>query len=280
MISVEEALRAAAGAARAAAGRDRCRSPTRLGRVLAEDVAARRPSRPSPVSAMDGYAVRAADVAAVPAALQLVGDAPAGGAYDRRAAARRERCASSPARRCRTAPTASSSRRIPSATATGSSCAKAPRAGRYVRAAGLDFARAARRLAAGRRADRARHRPGRGDEPAVALGASPAARRHPVDRRRDGDAGRPGRAATRSSARTAGARRPGRRLGRRAGRCSASRPTIPPTAAAHRRRRAGADLLVTTGGASVGEHDLVRSALRRDGLALDFWRSRCGRASR
>jgi molybdopterin molybdotransferase len=34
---------------------------------------------------------------------------------------------------------------------------------------------------------------------------------------------------------------------------------------------AGADLLVTTGGASVGEHDLVREALAADGLTLDFW---------
>jgi molybdopterin molybdotransferase len=34
----------------------------------------------------------------------------------------------------------------------------------------------------------------------------------------------------------------------------------------------GADLLVTTGGASVGEHDLVRDALAEDGLVLDFWK--------
>ena len=33
----------------------------------------------------------------------------------------------------------------------------------------------------------------------------------------------------------------------------------------------GVDLLVTTGGASVGEHDLVRDALAADGLELDFW---------
>jgi molybdopterin molybdotransferase len=33
----------------------------------------------------------------------------------------------------------------------------------------------------------------------------------------------------------------------------------------------GADLLVTTGGASVGDHDLVRAALGQSGLALDFW---------
>jgi len=34
----------------------------------------------------------------------------------------------------------------------------------------------------------------------------------------------------------------------------------------------GADFLVTTGGASVGEHDLVRDALGASGLTLDFWR--------
>ena len=34
---------------------------------------------------------------------------------------------------------------------------------------------------------------------------------------------------------------------------------------------AGADLLLTTGGASVGDHDLVRSALGAAGLELDFW---------
>jgi molybdopterin molybdotransferase len=34
---------------------------------------------------------------------------------------------------------------------------------------------------------------------------------------------------------------------------------------------AGADLLVTTGGASVGEHDLVREALGQTGLTIDFW---------
>ena len=32
-----------------------------------------------------------------------------------------------------------------------------------------------------------------------------------------------------------------------------------------------ADLLVTSGGVSVGEHDLVRSALGAKGLAVDFW---------
>ena len=49
-----------------------------LGRVLAEDVAARVTQPPKPVSAMDGYAVKAADVAIVPATLTVIGEAPAG----------------------------------------------------------------------------------------------------------------------------------------------------------------------------------------------------------
>ncbi|MGQ4272839.1 molybdopterin molybdotransferase MoeA [Terrihabitans sp. B22-R8] len=34
----------------------------------------------------------------------------------------------------------------------------------------------------------------------------------------------------------------------------------------------GANVLVTTGGASVGDHDLVRAALAAEGMELDFWR--------
>ncbi|MBV9784374.1 MAG: molybdopterin molybdotransferase MoeA [Acidisphaera sp.] len=34
----------------------------------------------------------------------------------------------------------------------------------------------------------------------------------------------------------------------------------------------GADMLVTTGGASVGEHDLVQAALVEHGMELDFWK--------
>ncbi len=53
-----------------------------LGRVLAEDVRARVTQPPVAVSAMDGYAVRAEDVARTPATLRQVGEAPAGGAYE------------------------------------------------------------------------------------------------------------------------------------------------------------------------------------------------------
>ncbi len=49
-----------------------------LGRVLAEEVTADRDIPPLPNSAMDGYAVRAADVARVPARLRVIAEAPAG----------------------------------------------------------------------------------------------------------------------------------------------------------------------------------------------------------
>src|SRR3954468_13415571 len=48
------------------------------GRVLAADVAALRTQPPADMSAMDGYAVKAADVAKVPVDLKLVGEVAAG----------------------------------------------------------------------------------------------------------------------------------------------------------------------------------------------------------
>lgn len=53
-----------------------------LGRVLAEDVAAQLSQPPADVSAMDGYAVRAEDIDGVPATLVIVGESAAGAAFD------------------------------------------------------------------------------------------------------------------------------------------------------------------------------------------------------
>jgi molybdopterin molybdotransferase len=39
-----------------------------------------------------------------------------------------------------------------------------------------------------------------------------------------------------------------------------------------RARDSGADILVTTGGASVGDHDLVKQSLEAEGVAMAFWR--------
>src|SRR4249919_610348 len=52
------------------------------GRVLAGDVAARRTQPPADLSAMDGYAVRSADVASVPVTLKVTGEVAAGHPFD------------------------------------------------------------------------------------------------------------------------------------------------------------------------------------------------------
>ena len=52
------------------------------GRVLAEDVASRLTQPPADVSAMDGYAVRAEDVAKTPVDLEQIGESAAGDGFD------------------------------------------------------------------------------------------------------------------------------------------------------------------------------------------------------
>lgn len=51
------------------------------GRILAEPLSARRTQPPFNASAMDGYAVRAADVAILPARLRVIGESAAGKRY-------------------------------------------------------------------------------------------------------------------------------------------------------------------------------------------------------
>ncbi|TDI59429.1 MAG: molybdopterin molybdotransferase MoeA [Alphaproteobacteria bacterium] len=80
MIAVEEAL--AQILARATPTPiETVKLPEAHERVLAQDIASRRTQPPMAVSAMDGYAVRAED-AVLGARLSRVGEAPAGGSYD------------------------------------------------------------------------------------------------------------------------------------------------------------------------------------------------------
>ena len=44
------------------------------------------------------------------------------------------------------------------------------------------------------------------------------------------------------------------------------------TSAIRRARESGADILITTGGASVGDHDLVKPALEAEGFSMAFWK--------
>src|ERR1700675_4623929 len=80
MISVEEAL-ARLLAPLEALPAEQISISEAVGRVLAEEVAARRTQPPFAVSAMDGYAVRATDVETVPANLRIVAEIPAGAGF-------------------------------------------------------------------------------------------------------------------------------------------------------------------------------------------------------
>ena len=149
MISVEEAR----GAYRRRLP-DRCRAEQvalaeAVGRVLAEDLAARRTQPPFAVSAMDGYAVRAADVASVPVRLKIVGYAPGrrrlgGGAAARRGRAHLHRRAVARGRRHDRHPGG-----YRGATTIMCWCKEAGPKGSYVRPAGLDFGEGDLGLAAG-----------------------------------------------------------------------------------------------------------------------------------
>src|SRR6201997_4064129 len=86
MISVEEAL-ARLLAPLEALPAEQLSVSDAMGRVLAEDVAARRTQPPFAVSAMDGYAVRAGDLAAVPVELHIVAEVPAGAGFGGRVGA-------------------------------------------------------------------------------------------------------------------------------------------------------------------------------------------------
>jgi molybdopterin molybdotransferase len=81
MISFDEAVDLVRGAAQPL-GSERVGLDSAAGRVLASSVTARIDSPRSDVSAMDGYAVRDADLAALPAALTVIGESFAGTGFD------------------------------------------------------------------------------------------------------------------------------------------------------------------------------------------------------
>ncbi len=242
------------------------------GRTLAADIAALRTQPPFPASAMDGYAVRAADVAQVPATLKVVGMSAAGHGYA-------QKIGPGEAVRIFTGapvPKGADAIRIPeNAKADGDTVtAREPvAAGRFLRRAGLDFAEGetlqragetldARRLALAAAAGHAvlslRRRPrvaviATGDE-LVRPGETPAW---------DQIVASNGLALA-ALATEAGAEAID--LGIVTDDLGSLRDAIA------RARAAKADLVVTLGGASVGDHDLVQAALRQEGLELGFWR--------
>jgi molybdopterin molybdotransferase len=82
MISVEEALKRVLASAETPLEEEKVALPAAYGRVLAHDLKALRTQPPFPNSAMDGYAIRSADTASAPATLRLVGESAAGRAFE------------------------------------------------------------------------------------------------------------------------------------------------------------------------------------------------------
>ena len=268
MISVEVALeRILSGFAPLAA--EQVSLAAALGRVLAADVTARLTQPPAAVSAMDGYAVRAADVAQVPACLRVVGMAPAGGAYGKALGA------GEVVRIFTGAPLPAGADAIVIQEDTSLKGDKVTvregvPPGRYVRPAGLDFKAGEVGLAAGRCLGprdiglaaamnvpwlQVRRRPriavlATGDE--IVMPGDPLGPNQIVS----------SNALALAAAVTAWGGEP-LMLGIAAD-TKESLQTLAEGAA-------NADLLVTTGGASVGDFDLVQEALTERGLAVDFW---------
>ena len=243
-----------------------------VGRVLTEDVKALRTQPPAAVSAMDGYAVRACDVANIPATLHVTGEVAAGhpfpGAVGAGEAARIFTGGMMPAGADTVVIQELAARDGDRVT-----FAKPTAKGRNVRAEGIDFAQGDTLLRKGQRLS------GRDVMLAAAMNhpALPVHRRPKVAVLGTGDelvppgtTPKPGEIVYSNGfallALAEGEGAESTDLG-------IARDRVEDIAAAVRRARDwGADILVTSGGASVGEHDLVQRALRAEGLDLSFWR--------
>jgi molybdopterin molybdotransferase len=82
MITVEEALKRVLASAEKPLEEEKAALEVAYGRVLAHNLRALRTQPPFPNSAMDGYALRSADAASSPAALTVVGESAAGRAFE------------------------------------------------------------------------------------------------------------------------------------------------------------------------------------------------------
>ena len=241
-------------------------------RILARDLAALRTQPPQAMSAMDGYAVRAADAARAGARLKVIGEIAAGRPFDRIVG---------PGEAARiftggVVPDGADAVIIQEDTVVegdGIATTEAAVAGRHIRRAGVDFRQGDVLLKAGRElSDRD-----------LSLAAAMNYPHLPVHRRpkvalfatgdelvMPGEVPGPGQIvysngyALRALARAEGAEVID--LGIAADTLSAT------TSGIRRARDVGADILITTGGASVGDHDLVKQALDAEGVAMAFWR--------
>jgi molybdopterin molybdotransferase len=263
MLSVEEATQRIVAAFKPLES-ERIRLEDALGRTLAADASARADQPPYPVSVMDGYAVRSADSGP----RRLIGSAPAGHPFSGRVGAGEtvRLFTGSVVPDGADAVLAQEDAEI-QGDRVNFKAASFP--GKFIRAKGLDFC-ASQMLAAKGTCLSAR------DLALLAAGdiAELEVRRRPLI----------ALAATGDELSLPGApRKPG---GIVASSLYGLMPWIAQWGGAPRnlgilpdRSEAIAalaeekcDLLITIGGASVGDHDLVRSALGKKGFALDFWK--------
>jgi molybdopterin molybdotransferase len=241
-------------------------------RVLAHDIAAKRTQPPQAMSAMDGYAVRASDASQVHARLKVIGEVAAGRPFDRALGA-------GEAARIFTGgviPQGADAVVIQEDTVADGNCiaiSEAAVTGRHIRPAGVDFREGDVLLSGGSRLT----------ERDLSLAASMNYPELPVRRRpkvallatgdelvMPGSTPGPGQIvysngyALRALARAEGADTVD--LGVAADTMEAT------TAGIRRARDVGADILVTTGGASVGDHDLVKESLEAEKVTIAFWK--------
>jgi molybdopterin molybdotransferase len=241
-------------------------------RVLAHDIAALRTQPPQAMSAMDGYAVRAADASRAAARLKVIGEIAAGRPFERAVGV-------GEAVRIFTGgviPEGADAVIIQEDTVVedgGITITEAAIPGRHIRPAGVDFRKGDVLLAGGHRlTDRDLslaagmnypHLPVR-RRPKVAILATGDELVMPGETPGPGQIVYSNGYALRALARDEGAETVD--LGIAADTVGATTDGI------RRAREFGADILVTTGGASVGDHDLVKRSLEAEGVAMAFWR--------
>lgn len=242
------------------------------GRVLTQDLIAARTQPPFAASAMDGYAVRAADIADAPVELRLIGQSAAGhgfaGELRSGEAVRILTGAPVPAGADTILIQENSERtgdrlRVLDATAKG----------RHIREAGLDFREGEMLIPAGSRMDA-----GRLTLAAAMNQAVLSVRRRPVvailatgdELVRPGEVPGPDQIVASNTYGVAAIVHESGGIALDLGIVADRTEAI--AEAVDRSEAAGADILVTLGGASVGDHDLVQPALTARGMTLDFWK--------
>jgi molybdopterin molybdotransferase len=240
------------------------------GRVLAAPLAARLTQPPFDSSAMDGYAVRGADLTRLPARLAVVGVAAAGHPFQGRV---------SPGEAVRIftgAPVPEGADSIviqENATREGDSVVvrEGSTDPEHIRARGIDFSEGDRLLEAGRRLGP------RELSLAAAMGhGSVHARRRPrVAVLATGDEllppGSPLGPGQIMASNHLGVGALAEVAGAAVVQLGIARDTRE-SLEAHLAKAGECDVLVTIGGASVGDHDLVGSVLKARGMTLDFWK--------